>query len=171
MESPEDALLLQMRNMIAEHERALNARAQSAGQTPQNSAGFGECPGRSAVWLPLCPCGETGGEARHEINESKPRWSARFAWIGRESSIGEVQRRLTTAWRLDPTGKSRWDRDHDLGPTEKSGYKGQAAFGKTAPGVAPRLRVSRGARRSPRRARPRRATARALAVDSGAGLD
>ena len=49
-------------------------------------------------------CGEAGGEARHEINEEQAQVVRQiFAWIGRERlSIGEVQRRLTTAAILTP---------------------------------------------------------------------
>ena len=155
-ESPEDALLLQMQGMIAEYERAQMLERSRRGKRHKAQQGSVNVLGGAPYGYHYVTCGEAGGEARHEINEEQAQVVRQiFAWIGRERlSIGEVQRRLTTAAILTPTGKSRWDRTTIWGLLKNPAYKGQAAFGKTRAGEwRPRLRVSRGRPPQPRRAR------------------
>lgn len=155
-ESPEDALLLQMQGMIAEYERAQMLERSRRGKRHKAQQGSVNVLGGAPYGYHYVTCGEAGGEARYEINEEQAQVVRQiFAWIGRERlSIGEVQRRLTTAAILTPTGKSRWDRTTIWGLLKNPAYKGQAAFGKTRAGEwRPRLRVSRGRPPQPRRAR------------------
>ncbi|KFB72611.1 MAG: Transposase [Candidatus Accumulibacter phosphatis] len=155
-ESPEDALLLQMQGMIAEYERAQMLERSRRGKRHKAQQGSVNVLGGAPYGYHYVTCGEAGGEARYEINEEQAQVVRQiFAWIGRERlSIGEVQRRLTTAAILTPTGKSRWDRTTIWGLLKNPAYKGQAAFGKTRAGeLRPRLREQRGRALQPRRAR------------------
>jgi site-specific DNA recombinase len=96
-----------------------------------------------------------GGQARYEIHEEQAQVVCQiFDWVGRERlSIGEVQRRLTTAGIASPRGKGWWDRTSIWGMLKNPAYVGQAAFGKTRVGaLRPRLRAQRGRALQPRRA-------------------
>lgn len=155
-QSPEDELLLQVQGMIAEYERAQMLERSRRGKRHKAQQGSVNVLGGAPYGYHYVTIHEGGGAARYEINNDQaPVVQQIFGWVGRERlSIGEVQRRLTAAATLTPTGKTWWDRTTIWDILKNPAYKGQAAFGKTRAGeLRPRLREQRGRSLQPRRAR------------------
>jgi site-specific DNA recombinase len=152
---PEADLLLQVRGMIAEYERAKIMERCRRGK--QHAARRG-----SVNVLSGAPYGyryvgkhEGDGEARYLVVAEEARVVRKiFEWVGRERcSIGEVCRRLQRNGVPTRTGKPAWDRSVVWLILKNPAYKGTAAFGKTRSGqLKPqRLRPQRGRPEYPRR--------------------
>jgi site-specific DNA recombinase len=152
---PGQDLLLQVRGMIAEYERAKIRERGRRGK--QHAARRG-----SVNVLAGAPYGyryvgehEGGGEARSQVGAEEARVVRTiFEWVGQERcSIGEVGRRLRRDGVPTRTGKSAWDRSVIRSYLKDPAYKGTAGFGKTRAGeLKPRrLRPRRGRPEQPRR--------------------
>jgi len=106
-QSPEDELLLQMQGMIAEYERAQMLERSRRGKRHKARQGSVNVLGGAPYGYRYITRTAGGGEAHYEINEEQAQVVRQiFDGVGRQRlSIGEVQRRLTAAATLTPTGQ------------------------------------------------------------------
>lgn len=155
-QSPEDELLLQVQGMIGEYERAKMLERSRRGKRHKAQQGLVNVLCGAPYGYRYITLIEGGGQARYEILDEQAQGVRQvFQWVGcQRMSMGEVQRRLSTAGVPTPRGKSGWDRTSLWGILKNPAYQGQAAFGKTRAGVLrPRLRAQRARTLQPRRAR------------------
>lgn len=151
--SPEDELLLQVRGMVAEYERAKILERSRRGKRHAAHAGVVSVLCGAPYGYHYISKQLGGGTARFEIVEQEARVVRQvFTWVGQERvSIGEVCRRLQRAGEPRRDGKTTWDRSVIWGMLKNPAYKGWAGFGKTRVGALKvRLRAQRGRRLQPR---------------------
>jgi site-specific DNA recombinase len=152
---PEEDLLVQVRGMIAEYERAEILERCRRGK--QYAARRGSVNVLSGAPYGYRDVGqhEGGGEARYQVVAGGARVVRKiFAWFGPgRCSIGEICRRLQREGIPTRAGKSARDRSVVWLILKDPASKGAAAFGKTRSGdLKPRrLRPQRGRPELPRR--------------------
>jgi site-specific DNA recombinase len=155
-QTPEGDLLLQVRGMVAEYERAKIVERSRRGKRHAAQTGSVSVLSGAPYGYQYVRKQDGGGQARYEIQLDEARVVRQiFDWVGRERvSLNEVCRRLQQAGARTRRGKTTWDRTTVWGILKNPAYAGEAAFGKTRVGTwqAP-VRPSRG-----RPAQPRDAT-------------
>ena len=155
VQTPEDALLLQVQGMVAEYERAKILERSRRGKRHAAQMGAVSVLGLVPYGYRYISKADGGGSARWEVIPEEAEVVRQiFHWVGcQRLTLSAVCRRLEAAGVLTRTGKRRWDRTTLWGMLKNPAYVGQAAFGRTrAEPLQRRLRPQRGKPVQPRRA-------------------
>jgi site-specific DNA recombinase len=155
-QSPEDYLLLQVRGIVAEYERAKIMERSRRGKKHAAQSGSLNVMSGAPFGYRYVSVREGGGQARFEPVAEQARVVQQiFSWIGRDRcSLAEVCRRLHAGGMPSATGKTIWSREAVWHVLQNPAYMGQAAYGKphmTPRGKKSRLRAARGHPTQPRR--------------------
>jgi site-specific DNA recombinase len=148
-QSPEDDLLLQVQDIVAEYERAKIMERSRRGKKHAAQSGSLNVMSGAPFGYRYVSVHEAGGKARFEPVAEQARVVQQiFSWIGRDRcSLPEVCRRLHNAGIPTATGKRIWSREAVWHVLQNPAYQGQAAYGKThmmPRGKNSRLRAARG---------------------------
>jgi site-specific DNA recombinase len=152
--TPEDTLLLQLRGMFAEYERARIVERSRRGKRHLAQAGVVSVLTRAPYGYRYVGREAGGGTARFDVAEDKAAVVRRiFRWVGQERvSLATVSRRLFEAGVPGPTGNARWSRGMIGVLLSNTAHVGQARFGKNASVPwRPPLRPPRGRAAIPQR--------------------
>src|SRR6266536_5463764 len=110
--STEDDLLIQVKGMMAEDERAKSVVRHRRGKLHAARAGVVNVLAGAPYGYRYIDKHTGGGQARYEVLPDEARVVRQvFDWVGRDRlTIGEVCRRLTQAGERTRSGKTVWDR-------------------------------------------------------------
>ena len=147
-ESPEGRLMLQVRSVVAEYERANTLERSRRGKRHAARSGRVSVLGHAPYGYRYIRKCDGDGEARYQVVLEQARVVRRmFEWVAFEGcSLREVARRLTAESIPSPGGSPHWNPNTPGELMRNPAYKGEAHFGKSRNGP-PRLtdRPRRGA--------------------------
>jgi site-specific DNA recombinase len=155
-QSPEDDLLLQVQEVIAEYERAKIAERSRRGKLHAARAGSVSPLSAAPFGYRYVTVAEGNGEARYDVIPEEARVVQQlFHWIGHDRlPLQEVGRRLQEQGIKSPAGYNQWNPGTLSYLLKNPAYQGQAGYGKSrAIERPPQLRPKRGRPEVPRRPR------------------